>query len=172
MSLADGGHLTRRAEEFFRQALPRDQYGVDAATGEVDYDRVAALAKGISAEDDRCGLLRLFTQDDRRGSATLQTSVGAYFVVDMAHVAGLVATGLYPARLRLPTSRRRRRIKRCVVRAAASSWRGECRDRKEIELGALPGDVRWPADARSSPPKPSASKKRWNLRSRIISGKS
>ena len=47
-------------------------------------------------------------------------AVGAYFLVDMAHVAGLVAAGVYPEpACRSPTSSRRRRTRRCAVRAAA-----------------------------------------------------
>jgi glycine/serine hydroxymethyltransferase len=53
--------------------------------------------------------------------AKIAKEVGAYFMVDMAHYAGLIAAGNIQIRCRLPTSSRRPRTNRCAVRAAVSS---------------------------------------------------
>ena len=97
MSLADGGHLTHGAPVNFSGKLYNAvQYGLDAVTGEVDYARVEELAvqhrprllmAGFSAYSRTMNWLRF---------REIADSVGAYLVVDMAHVAGLVAAELYP----------------------------------------------------------------------------
>tara|TARA_B100000809_G_scaffold156275_1_gene153585 strand:- start:5628 stop:6917 length:1290 start_codon:yes stop_codon:yes gene_type:complete len=97
MSLADGGHLTHGAPVNFSGKLYNAvQYGLDAETGEVDYARVEELAvqhrprllmAGFSAYSRTMNWLRF---------REIADSVGAYLVVDMAHVAGLVAAELYP----------------------------------------------------------------------------
>jgi glycine hydroxymethyltransferase len=98
MSLADGGHLTHGAPVNFSGKLYHAvQYGVDAATGEVDYDRVAALAKEHRPKVIMAGFSAYSRRMDWQRFRDIADSVGAYFVVDMAHVAGLVAAGLYPS---------------------------------------------------------------------------
>ena len=97
MSLAHGGHLTHGAKVSFSGKLFRAvQYGIDAQSGLVDYDHVEDLARehrprmlvaGFSAYSRILDFPRL-----RR----IADDVGAYLFVDMAHVAGLVAAGLYP----------------------------------------------------------------------------
>ena len=97
MSLADGGHLTHGASVNFSGKLYNAvQYGLDAETGEVDYARVEELAvqhrprllmAGFSAYSRTMNWVRF---------REIADSVGAYLVVDMAHVAGLVAADLYP----------------------------------------------------------------------------
>jgi glycine hydroxymethyltransferase len=97
MSLAHGGHLTHGAKVSFSGKLYNAvQYGIDTDTGLIDYDEVERLAlehqpkmiiAGFSAYSKTLDFPRLRQIADR---------VGAYFFVDMAHVAGLVATGLYP----------------------------------------------------------------------------
>ncbi|MFP6823349.1 MAG: serine hydroxymethyltransferase [Pseudomonadales bacterium] len=97
MSLADGGHLTHGAPVNFSGKLYNAvQYGLDAETGEVDYASVEELAvqhrprllmAGFSAYSRTMNWLRF---------REIADSVGAYLVVDMAHVAGLVAADLYP----------------------------------------------------------------------------
>ena len=97
MSLADGGHLTHGAPVNFSGKLYNAvQYGLDAETGEVDYASVEELAvqhrprllmAGFSAYSRTMNWLRF---------REIADSVGAYLVVDMAHVAGLVAAELYP----------------------------------------------------------------------------
>ena len=97
MSLADGGHLTHGAPVNFSGKLYNAvQYGLDAETGEVDYASVEELAvqhrprllmAGFSAYSRTMNWVRF---------REIADSVGAYLVVDMAHVAGLVAADLYP----------------------------------------------------------------------------
>jgi glycine hydroxymethyltransferase len=97
MSLAHGGHLTHGAKVSFSGKLYNAvQYGIDTATGLIDYDEVERLAvehqpkmliAGFSAYSKTLDFPRLRQIADK---------VGAYLFVDMAHVAGLVATGLYP----------------------------------------------------------------------------
>ena len=97
MSLADGGHLTHGASVNFSGKLYNAvQYGLDAETGEVDYARVEELAAkhrprllmaGFSAYSRTMNWVRF---------REIADSVDAYLVVDMAHVAGLVAADLYP----------------------------------------------------------------------------
>jgi glycine hydroxymethyltransferase len=96
MSLAHGGHLTHGAKvNFSGKIYNAVQYGVDE-NGLIDYDEVQRLATehqpkmligGFSAYSQIVDWARL---------AEIAKSVGAYFFVDMAHVAGLVAAGVYP----------------------------------------------------------------------------
>ncbi len=97
MSLAHGGHLTHGAKvNFSGKIFNAVQYGVDE-NGLIDYDEVQRLATehqpkmligGFSAYSQIVDWARL---------AEIAKSVGAYFFVDMAHVAGLVAAGVYPS---------------------------------------------------------------------------
>jgi len=97
MSLADGGHLTHGAKVNFSGKLYRAvQYGLDAATGEVDYDAVAALAQAHRPKMIVAGFSAYSRRMDWARFRAIADSVGAYLLVDMAHVAGLVAVGLYP----------------------------------------------------------------------------
>lgn len=98
MSLTHGGHLTHGASVNFSGKLYRSmQYGVDEHTGLIDYDAVEAAAvlhqpkliiAGFSAYSQIIDWARFRTIADR---------VGAYLMVDMAHVAGLIAAGVYPS---------------------------------------------------------------------------
>ena len=72
------------------------QYGLDPATGEVDYDEVAALAQKHKPKLLVAGFSAYSRRMDWQRFRDIADSVGAYFLVDMAHVAGLVAVGLYP----------------------------------------------------------------------------
>ena len=97
MSLADGGHLTHGAPVNFSGRLYNAvQYGLDNATGEVDYGQVAALAKEHRPKMLVAGFSAYSRQMDWQRFRDIADSVGAYLFVDMAHVAGLVAVGLYP----------------------------------------------------------------------------
>jgi len=98
LSLADGGHLTHGAKPNFSGKIYNAvQYGLNPETGEINYEQVEALALEHKPKNDYCGLFRLLTSlGFGNDSATLPIKVGAYFVVDMAHVAGLIAAGLYP----------------------------------------------------------------------------
>ena len=97
MSLADGGHLTHGAKPNFSGKLYNAvQYGLDAATGEVDYAQVEALAKEHQPKMIVAGFSAYSRVMDWQRFRAIADQVGAYLLVDMAHVAGLVATGLYP----------------------------------------------------------------------------
>ena len=97
MSLDHGGHLTHGAKvnfsgKFFRAA----QYGVKPDTGEIDYEQVERLAQEHRPKLILAGFSAYSRVIDWARFRRIADSVGAYFWVDMAHVAGLVAAGLYP----------------------------------------------------------------------------
>jgi glycine hydroxymethyltransferase len=97
MSLDHGGHLTHGARvnfsgKFFRAT----QYGIRPDTGEIDYEQVQRLAEEHRPKMIIAGFSAYSRVVDWARFATIARSVGAYFVVDMAHVAGLVAAGIYP----------------------------------------------------------------------------
>jgi glycine hydroxymethyltransferase len=98
MSLADGGHLTHGASvNFSGRVYNAVQYGVDAQTGVVDYDVIAELAATHRPKMLMAGFSAYSRKMDWQQFRDIADSVGAYLVVDMAHVAGLVAAGLYPS---------------------------------------------------------------------------
>ncbi len=98
MSLDAGGHLTHGAPvNFSGKVYHAVQYGLDAATGEVDYEQVEALARQHRPKLIVAGFSAYSRKLDWQRFRDIADSVGAYFLVDMAHVAGLVATGLYPS---------------------------------------------------------------------------
>ena len=97
MSLADGGHLTHGASVNFSGKLYKAvQYGINVETGEVDYDEVARLAQEHQPKMIVAGFSAYSRRLDWQKFRDIADSVGAYFLVDMAHVAGLVAAGEYP----------------------------------------------------------------------------
>ncbi|PLW81745.1 serine hydroxymethyltransferase [Kineobactrum sediminis] len=97
MSLADGGHLTHGAKpNFSGKTYNAIQYGLDNATGEVDYDQVEALALEHKPKMIIAGFSAYSRVMDWARFRTIADKVGAYLLVDMAHVAGLVAAGVYP----------------------------------------------------------------------------
>jgi glycine hydroxymethyltransferase len=97
MSLDAGGHLTHGAPvNFSGKVYHAVQYGLVAATGEVDYEQVAALAQQHRPKLIVAGFSAYSRKLDWQRFRDIADSVGAYFLVDMAHVAGLVAAGLYP----------------------------------------------------------------------------
>ncbi len=97
MSLADGGHLTHGSRvNFSGKIYNAVQYGINENTGEIDYDQVEALAREHSPKLVIAGFSAYSQIVDWQRFRDIADSVGAYFMVDMAHVAGLVATGLYP----------------------------------------------------------------------------
>ena len=98
MSLSDGGHLTHGAPVSFSGKLYKAvQYGVDPASGLIDYDAVQALAEQHKPKLLIAGFSAYSRVLDWQQLRAIADSVGAYFLVDMAHVAGLVAAGLYPS---------------------------------------------------------------------------
>jgi glycine hydroxymethyltransferase len=98
MSLAHGGHLTHGAKVNFSGKLYHAvQYGLNAATGEIDYQQVATLAKEHRPKMIVAGFSAYSRIVDWQKFREIADSVGAYLLVDMAHVAGLIAVGLYPS---------------------------------------------------------------------------
>jgi glycine hydroxymethyltransferase len=97
MSLAHGGHLTHGAKVSFSGKLYNAvQYGIDTRTGLIDYDEVERLAVEHKPKMIIAGFSAYSKTLDFPRFRQIADKVGAYFFVDMAHVAGLVATGLYP----------------------------------------------------------------------------
>jgi len=100
MSLDHGGHLTHGAKVNFSGKLFRAvQYGIHPETGEIDYQQVQRLAEEHRPKMIVAGFSAYSRVIDWARFAAIAKSVGAYFVVDMAHVAGLVAAGIYPSPL-------------------------------------------------------------------------
>ena len=98
MSLADGGHLTHGASVNFSGKVYKPvQYGLNNETGEVDYDQVATLAREHKPKILIAGFSAYSRRMDWQRFRDIADEVGAYLVVDMAHVAGLIAAGLYPS---------------------------------------------------------------------------
>ena len=97
MSLADGGHLTHGASVNFSGKLYNAvQYGLNNETGEVDYEGVAKLAEEHKPRLIIAGFSAYSRKMNWERFREIADSVNAYLLVDMAHVAGLVAAGLYP----------------------------------------------------------------------------
>jgi glycine hydroxymethyltransferase len=97
MSLDHGGHLTHGAKVNFSGKLFKAvQYGIKPDTGEIDYDQVQSLAKEHRPKVVVAGFSAYSRVIDWARFRAIADSVGAYFFVDMAHVAGLVAAGVYP----------------------------------------------------------------------------
>lgn len=97
LSLSDGGHLTHGAKPNFSGKIYNAiQYGLHPVTGEIDYEQVEALALEHKPKLIIAGFSAYSRIWDWQRFREISDKVGAYFVVDMAHVAGLVAAGLYP----------------------------------------------------------------------------
>ncbi len=97
MSLPHGGHLTHGAKVNFSGKLFNvAQYGIDESSGEIDYDAMAALAREHQPKVIVAGFSAYSRIVDWQRFREVADEVGAYLMVDMAHVAGLVAAGLYP----------------------------------------------------------------------------
>jgi glycine hydroxymethyltransferase len=97
MSLADGGHLTHGAKpNFSGKNYNAIQYGLNTETGEVDYDEVEALALEHKPKMIIAGFSAYSQVMDWARFREIADKVGAYLMVDMAHVAGLIAAGVYP----------------------------------------------------------------------------
>jgi glycine hydroxymethyltransferase len=100
MSLAHGGHLTHgAAPNFSGKHYNAVQYGLNAETGEIDYAEVERLAREHQPKMIIAGFSAYSRVVDWRRFRTIADEVGAWLMVDMAHVAGLVAAGLYPSPL-------------------------------------------------------------------------
>ncbi|AAZ25763.1 MULTISPECIES: serine hydroxymethyltransferase [Colwellia] len=97
MSLAHGGHLTHGSKVSFSGKIYNAvQYGLNEATGEIDYEEVERLAKEHQPKMIIAGFSAYSRVVDWQRFRDIADSIGAWLFVDMAHVAGLVAAGLYP----------------------------------------------------------------------------
>jgi glycine hydroxymethyltransferase len=97
MSLAHGGHLTHGSPvNFSGRMYNAIQYGLNEETGEIDWEEVEALAMEHKPKMIIGGFSAYSGVIQWEKFRTIADKVGAYFMVDMAHVAGLVAAGLYP----------------------------------------------------------------------------
>jgi glycine hydroxymethyltransferase len=98
MSLSDGGHLTHGTSvNFSGKLFDAAQYGVDPKTGLIDYNEVESLAKKHQPKLLIAGFSAYSRVLDWQKFRDIADSVGAYFLVDMAHVSGLIASGHYPS---------------------------------------------------------------------------
>ena len=98
MSLDAGGHLTHGARPNFSGKIYNAvQYGLDTAIGEIDYDQVEELAIEHKPTMIVAGFSAYSLVVDWQRFRDIADEVGAYLFVDMAHVAGLIAAGLYPS---------------------------------------------------------------------------
>ena len=97
MSLAHGGHLTHGAKvNFSGKFFNAVQYGLDESTGEIDYAQVERLANEHKPKMIIAGFSAYSRIVDWQRFRDIADAVGAYLMVDMAHVAGLIAAGVYP----------------------------------------------------------------------------
>ncbi|AWN17895.1 serine hydroxymethyltransferase [Salinisphaera sp. LB1] len=100
MSLDAGGHLTHgAAPNFSGKNYNAVQYGLDEATGRLDYDEIERLAQEHKPKMIIGGFSAYSRAIDWARMRRIADSVDAWLLVDMAHVAGLVATGIYPSPL-------------------------------------------------------------------------
>ena len=98
MALSHGGHLTHGSNvNFSGQVYRAVQYGIDEATGLIDYAALEAQALLHRPQLIIAGFSAYSQVVDWAKFRTIADSVGAYLMVDMAHVAGLIAAGLYPS---------------------------------------------------------------------------
>ena len=98
MSLADGGHLTHGSKvNFSGKLFNAIQYGVNQETGEMNYAQVESLAQQHKPKMIVAGFSAYSRIVDWQRFRDIADAVGAYLFVDMAHVAGLVAAGVYPS---------------------------------------------------------------------------
>ena len=98
MSLDAGGHLTHGSKvNFSGKIFNAVQYGLNNDTGAIDYDQVEALAKEHQPKMVVAGFSAYSLIVDWQRFRDIADSVGAWLLVDMAHVAGLIAAGIYPS---------------------------------------------------------------------------
>ncbi len=98
MSLSHGGHLTHGSSVNFSGLLYRSmQYGLNEKTGLIDYDAMEALALEHRPNLIIAGFSAYSQTVDWARFRAVADKIGAYFMADIAHVAGLIAVGLYPS---------------------------------------------------------------------------
>ena len=102
MSLAHGGHLTHGASvNFSGRIYNAVQYGLNEETGEIDYDQVEALAREHKPKMIIAGFSAYSRVVDWQRFRDIADEVGAYMMCDIAHVAGLIAAGVYPSPVKI-----------------------------------------------------------------------
>ena len=100
MSLSEGGHLTHGSHvNFSGKTYNAVQYGLNEETGEIDYEQVEALALEHKPKMIIGGFSAYSKVVDWARFREIADKIGAYLLVDMAHVAGLIAAGVYPSPL-------------------------------------------------------------------------
>ena len=98
MSLDHGGHLSHGTSvNYSGKTYQSFQYGLDEKTGDIDYEQVESLAKEHKPKMIIAGFSAFSGIVDWKKFRMIADEVGAYLLIDMAHVAGLVATNLYPS---------------------------------------------------------------------------
>ncbi len=102
MSLAHGGHLTHGSPVNFSGKIYKAYaYGLNVATGLIDYDQVEQLAKTHSPKVIVSGFSAYSRVVDWQRLRDIADSVGAYLMADIAHVAGMIAAGIYPSPVKI-----------------------------------------------------------------------
>ena len=102
MSLDHGGHLTHGAKINFSGRIYNSvQYGLDESTGEIDYEQVEALALEHKPKMIVAGFSAYSRVVDWQRFRDISDKVGAIMMCDIAHVAGLIAVGLYPSPIQI-----------------------------------------------------------------------
>ena len=97
-SLDAGGHLTHGSKVSFSGMLYESYgYGLSEKTGRLDYDEIQKLAKKIKPKLIVCGYSAYPRALDFKRFRKIADSVGAYLIADIAHIAGIIATGLHPS---------------------------------------------------------------------------
>lgn len=98
MDLSHGGHLTHGSPvNFSGKYYQNEFYGVDPETGRLDYDAVREKAKAVQPKLIICGASAYSRLIDFKAFREIADEVGAVLLADMAHIAGLVATGHHPS---------------------------------------------------------------------------
>ena len=98
MSLAHGGHLTHGSKvNFSGKIFNSFEYGINTETGEIDFNEVQKLAREHKPKMIVAGFSAYSKKIDWNEFRKIADEVGAYLLVDMAHVSGLIAAGLYPS---------------------------------------------------------------------------
>ena len=150
LSLAHGGHLTHGAKPNFSGKIYNAvQYGLNPDTGYLDYEQVEALALEHKPKVLVAGFSAYSRVWDWQRFREIADKVGAYLFVDMAHVAGLIAAGVYPNPVPIAD---------VVTTTTHKSLRGPrgglilCKSNPELEkkirFQHLPWHPRWAVDAR------------------------
>ena len=122
VAFAHGGHLTHGTKISFSGKLYHAlAYSVRRDTELIDYDEACALAREHKPKLIIAGASAYPRTMDYAPFREIADEVGAKLLVDMAHIAGLVAVGLHPHRSRSPCSSHRRRTSRCAARVAGWS---------------------------------------------------